>query len=77
MTDKAELIQCAASQVNRTSRIYAVRNIIDGSVRLVFAQNAAQASRHVAKDTLDVTIPTTVQALEINKANPNIEIEEA
>jgi hypothetical protein len=61
----------------QTKRIYSVRNVIDGSVRLVLAVNAAQASRHVAKDTLDVTIPTTVQALEINKANPNIEIEEA
>jgi hypothetical protein len=59
------------------TRIYSVRNIVDGSVRLVKAQNAAQASRHVAKDTLDVTIPTTVQALDITKANPNIEVEEA
>jgi hypothetical protein len=57
-------------------RVYKVRNIKDGSVRLVNATSIAQASRHVAKDNLDVTIPTTVEALTDAK-NHNIEVEEA
>jgi len=67
----------AAAADTAGTRIYAVRNIKDGVVRLVKAQNASQASRHVAKDTLDVTVPTTVQVFDISKQNPNIEVEEA
>ena len=58
-------------------RIYRVRNVIDGSVRLVNAQNASQASRHVAQDTLDVSVLTTAVAVEVMKNNPNIDVEES
>jgi len=73
----------AATQVTQVTtkaaprRVYSVRNIKTGEVRLVDATSAAQASRHVAQDSLDVTIPTTVQVFDITKSNPNIEIEVA
>ena len=69
----------AAAKVTKEPkpRLYAVANKVDGSVRLVMATNIPAASRHVAQDILDVTLPSAIQAMDIQKANPNIEIEQA
>lgn len=55
------------------TRVYLVTTK-DGAVRLVEAGNHAQALRHVAKDTFNVSVATTVQVGKLVHGGTAVEV---
>lgn len=58
-------------------RIYLVRNTDTGAERLIRAGNVAQARNHAARDTLDVSVATQDQLVNLLTGAEPIEVEDA
>lgn len=73
-TPAAEVASPMQPVEDPNGRIYEILNKSTGTSRLVFAATQAQALRHVARDSFDVTIPSTRQALKLAAAGTAVEV---